>query len=308
MGPVTHGDNASSSFSVMGSRIGAGFFRRKARTLAVLKEEQTSTHTVESFRGIQGIYILPSFMSKGQLKYMSDYASTSTRSTRVLVGGGKSVFHIRNQTANLCKLRIYEIWTKKTPPVEKLSTPQLAWYDHNTEQALADIVFGTPPVTVNFAHKADETPFAARDFNHYYRVHRVHTVHLEAGQQHNHTIRHNVYRALPREAWEDLPDPLATVGGWTRHFMLVWYGGLTHDTTVGSVENPFSTVNGVRVNQGNVTLSSIRLDVSVRHSFQYMLDQSTLSRITATGNFDLEVLDEDFMGETGDADRDALHA
>jgi hypothetical protein len=276
-------------------------FLTKAK--GIYNEENTTTYTVESYQGSQGIYCLDPLMDRTDLSALFSTVDSGTRTSKCVLGAGKSVFHIRNQTANLAKLRIYEIWTTRNPQDAKMNYPQGAWYDHYTDQSIPTFVAGKTgdTATLNGAHKLDETPFHARDFGRYYRVHKCTSVHLEAGQQHNHTIRHHFYRTVTREMWEDTPELMVSMGGITRHFMIVWYGGLTHDTTVApALETPF----GVKVDASEVTVSAIRLDISVRHQWTYAIDAIPYARFFVEGGLKQQVLDEDFMGETGDADRD----
>lgn len=299
-GAVTHGDNASSSYSIMGSRKYASFYINRSKSLGVHHLIETDVATLESYQGTQGIFMLPALLDRADCQTVSNQISTVNRSTTSLLLDGKSVFHIRNATSNLCKLRIYEIWTIRNPPKTDLHTPQRAWYDGNTDSGLPTITVGA--VTLNYAHKIDSTPFGVRDFSRYYKIHKVTSVHLEAGQQHNHTIKHNIYKRMKREVWEDNPEEtgFTTIGGFTRHFMIVWQGGLTHDTTAALLPN---LPAGIKSVAGEVTCSAIRLDVSVEHRFRYMFDSVSTERFTSTGNVKVNVADEDFMGETGDADR-----
>lgn len=306
-GPVTHGDNASSSYSSMGNMKGYRMWKFLTKAKGVFNEENTVSYTVESYQGSQGIYCLDPLMDRADLSGIFASVDTGTRTSKCILGAGKSVFHIRNQTANLAKLRIYEIWTTRNPQDAKLNYPQGAWYDHYTDQQIPNFTAGKTgdSVSLNGAHKLDETPFHAKDFGRYYRVHKCTSVHLEAGQQHNHTIRHHFYRTVNREVWEDTPELMVSMGGITRHFMIVWYGGLTHDTLVApAYEEP----SGVKVDANEVTVSAIRLDISVRHQWTYAIDAIPYARFFVAGGLKGQIADEDYMGETGDADRDPTGA
>lgn len=284
----------------MGNSRGLRLWKSLTRTKGILSEERTSSFTVDSYQGTQGIYMCDPFLDRDDLSAIWSSVDTQARTSKCMLGLGKSMIHIRNQSNNLCKLRLYEIWTTRNPQDAKLNFPQGAWYDHCTDQSFPQIT--VQDGLLNGAHKVDETPFAARDFARYYRVHRVHTVHLEPGQQHNHTVRHKMFRVMSKEAWEDTPALMVSMGGITRHFMLVWYGGLTHDTLVAPA---WDVTSGVKVQGGAtaaVTVSSIRLDVAVRHSYNWVVDASAVGRVFKSGDYKRGIGDEDFMGENGDAD------
>lgn len=297
------GQNATAKYTRMGNSYNWRLWQSRKRTLAVRWFEFSSATTVDSYKASQGIYMLPSVLNRAHLKALSDKASTGNTTSKVFVGGGTTVIHIKNQTNIVAKCKLYEIYTRRTALGTGSDSPLSCWYGWCTDQGLAS--FTTETVTLNGAHRVDETPFCS-DVGYYYKIGKVTTLHLEPGMQHNHTIKHRWHKNLRREAWEEADATTQpSIGGWTRHFMVVWYSTLVHDTNVAPV-----AATGVKEDAGEVSVASVRLDIVTSHKFEYMIDTTCVSALDEEVNYPykLGILDEDHMGENQDADMDATRA
>lgn len=134
------------------------------------------------------------------------------------------------------------------------------------------------------------TPFQSSEFRRTWYVRRVTLVHLEPGQQHEHTVVHRFDQVVDSTRWAN--SNAQSISGLTGYTMIVWNGALGHESTDAS----------------KVTYMPLKIDYlrSEEYSFGY-LQRNTPSYVvdstipTAITNFD-------HMGETQDADMDNIDA
>lgn len=94
---IKHGDNSSSSFGVLGrGRFPRLWWSGKRRLGLKTDELAYVCNTYQSYNGTQGIVDLVPFLPRSGLKQLSDRVSTTSASSKLLVGDGKSVFQIKN--------------------------------------------------------------------------------------------------------------------------------------------------------------------------------------------------------------------
>lgn len=306
MGVRKIGQNATAGYSRMGRSAMWRLWKSKKRTLGVRVFEHSSGVTLDSYKASQGVYMLPAIMTHSHLKNCSDQASTGTNSSKVIVGGGTTQIHIKNQTNIVAKCFLYEIYTRRTAAGAVVNSPYAAWKQYNADQAIAGFV--TETVSLDAAHRVDAKPYNT-DVGYYYKIGKVTRLHLEPGMQHNHTIKHRWHKILRREVWEDADSVLQTsIGQWTRHFMLIWYSSLVHDNGVAPTNE--AGLLGVKEDLGEVSVCSVRLDVVTRHTYEVMIDNNAVGVITeeAVYPYKVGIMDEDHMGENQDADMDPNRA
>lgn len=306
---VKAGDNATAGYSVMGFGPLYNLFKSRVRTLGERHFEDGVATTVTNYNGTQGIFLCEPLMTRAHMKVISDAMSTGTSSSKSIVGDGKTIIHIRNQSNILVKCKLYEIYTRRTPPllagtVSQVATPKQAWYKFCTDQGIASLTL-PGPIVVNGAHRVDMTPYCS-DVAYYYKIGKVTSLHLEPGMQHNHTISHNFFKRLKREHWENTDANAVSIGGWTRHFMVVFYSGLVHNKNVNPSEELVGTdsLEGVKTAANQITVSDVTLDIVVRNSFKYMIDSQSTNVFTEDPTYpyklDLADVDEEQMGEADD--------
>lgn len=305
------GDNATQGYSHMGGTKYKSLWHSKLKTLGVRSLEDGTATTVTSYNGTQGIFLLPAFHGRSQLKSISDSMATTNPTTRCLVGSGKTILHIKNQSNILVKCKLYEFYTKRTGCTTSTYDPKAAWYKYCVDQSIDPLTVNDPTATptsftVNAAHRVDMNPYCS-DVAHYFKIAKMTTLHLEPGMQHNHTITHDVYKILKREVWEDTDVIQTSIAGWTRHFMIVFYSGLVHNKNVNPSDliTGGASINGVKTQSDQITVSDVTLDVVCRHSFKWVIDSTSTDNVTEDSTYpyrlDLADADEEQMGETQDA-------
>lgn len=286
----------------MGFAVDWPLWNRQTKLSAPRSFESLFGTTVDCLKASQGVYMLPPILTRAQLKQCSDQVTTGTTSTRVMVGGGKSEFHIKNQTNVVCKCKIYEFYTRRNGGAAATDDPYECWKQFMTDQAVD--TFTTEATVCNAVHKIDQKPYCS-DVGYRFKIGRVTSLHLEPGMQHNHVVHHKWYKVLRSEAWQGVPDTLKSVQGWTRHFMVVWYSSLVHDTAVV----PTVAVGAmVKEQAGFTTACNVRLDIVVRHTWSMCANfpgNVVVTEEPTYGNtYKLGVANIDHMGENQDIDLD----
>lgn len=309
-GVTKAGDNATQGYSHMGGTKYKSLWFNKVKTLGVRSWEDGTATTVTSYNGTQGILLMPGFHTRSQLKTISDSMATTNTTSKCIVGTGKTVLHIKNQSPILVKCKLYEFYTKRTGCTSGTYDPKAAWYKYIIDQSIDSLTVNdikeTPSTfTVNGAHRVDMNPYCA-DVSHYFKIAKMTSLHLEPGMQHNHTITHDVYKILKREVWEDTDALQVSIGGWTRHFMIVFYSGLVHnkDVNQSDIVTGGASLNGVKTASGEITVSNVTLDVVCRHSFKWLIDSTSTENHVEDSTYpyrtDLADLSEEHMGESND--------
>lgn len=255
---AVHGDNATSSFVSVGGTRMLPSLRNLMRKLVQLRNATTTT----SGFALSGIgrqnTINVTFLTKQQLTSMETAANNgiaTDNSLRLFLKSGKVTLTLRNQTNNNAVVKLYDIVCKRDPPNEDLDSPVDAWAKGMTDFGVMD---------------AEEviaaTPFRSPEFNHFFRVVRVTSLHMEPGMQHVHTVRHyynKVYNSVRTQSVGG-----TAVSGFTRFIMPVFYGSLVHEDGAPDV----------------VTTSNIKLDYSIvrEHSWGFLLPAAPTVSVTDT--------------------------
>lgn len=280
-GKVTsHGDNASSS----GNRIGRRFVPRSLASLAkkVVQPKSLFFSALGQIAVAYGKQTVVNFpiMQKSSLTAMETAANggTATNNTvRFFLRGGKYRATLRNNTNTNMRVSLYDIVTLRDPPDTTLDSPPEAWAKGLTDFGIAT-TYETPGLT----------PWKSPEFRQYYRIHRVTCLHLEPGQQHEHTVIHGWNRIINSQRFQNSVS--TSLAGLTRHLMVVVYGSLVHESATPTT----------------VTTASGSLDYSSVQEFSYGFLESTTPSYAITDNYTKTITDPDFMGEDGDVDANII--
>lgn len=279
---ISHGDNASSS----GNRIGRRFLPRSLLPLAkkVVQPKSLFFSGVGQIAVAYGKQTVVNFpiMQKTSLTAMETAAnggSATANSVRFFLRTGKYRATFRNNTNTNMRVSLYDIITARDPPDTTLDSPPEAWAKGLTDFGVT-ATYETPGLT----------PGKSPEFRQYYRINRVTCVHLEPGQQHEHTVIHGWNRIINSSRFQNSVS--TSLAGLTRHLMVVVYGSLVHESATPST----------------VTTASGSLDYATQQEWSYGFLETTTPSYAVTDNFVKTLADPDFMGEDGDADADIIAA
>lgn len=275
---VTHGDNSSASYN----SIGGGF---RSRTINLINKKLVSPQTIyfndttfdNGATGLQSIYVYP-IMTKTQLTAIKTTVAggATNNNVKMFLRKGKQTFRFRNATNTVARCTIYDIVTKRNVVDLGGATtndPQIAWRKGLTDAgALA-----------NGQLKVGMTPHRSPEFHRYFAINKVTSVSLEAGQEHQHKIKHTWNKIVNSVQFEN--ETQEGVAGLTRYIMLVWHGTLVHGT------------------DNVVSYAPCKLDMALEHEYTFGWLEKQVPSYTQTNNLATTLLIPTFMGESGDNDQ-----
>lgn len=272
----SHGDNQTFSVNSIGKN------KSKKSLLQKLTAPQTIftnlNGNASSTQGKQGVTVF-SFLQKADLTSIETGANggvTTNNNIRFYLKTGKFVLKLRNQSNSNCKLTIYDIVTKRTPPVSTYSNPLQCWSKGMNDYGITS---GYQIVS--------NTPFKSPEFRQYFAVNKTVTISLEPGQQHDHTVYHKYNKLVDSVRFQNSSS--LAIQGLTRYCMIVYHGLLGHESTAPAV----------------VTYLPVTLDYASSYEWSYGYIDKTSPTYVMTDNNPTTVADFDFMGESGDIDTNA---
>lgn len=274
---TTHGDNASFSKNLIGS-IGVprglrGIYRQLAAPQTVV---DNASGAYASTTGTQRVIVLSSaaMFTNTMLNGIKASIASTDRAVRFFLRTGRVKLTLRNQTNCNARVSIYDLLTSSSAPSSALDTPLEVW-----EKGLADYGGTFTPITIG------ATPFKSPEFRRQFKIHKVTTLSMEPGQQHEHTVYHKYNRLIDSNQFDNWTTTLS-IKGLTRWTMFVFHGSLVHESASSNV----------------VTYAPVTLDYAVHREYSYSWIEKAVPSLSATDNLAKTLIDPDQMGETGDAD------
>lgn len=277
IGKVTsHGDNASSSMNMIGSKYGPRQVQSVARK--IVQPQTVSSHSAGTSTCGYGVQKIENFaiMYKSSLTDMETKANGGTatnNSMRLFIKNGKFRLTMRNQSNHNVRMTIYDIVCKRDPPDATLDTPAEAWL-----KGFTDFGAATQPTLPG------TTPFRSPEFRQYFAINRATTLSMEPGQQHDHTVIHNWNKLISSARFQNMVS--TSCAGLTRFIMIVYHGSLMHESTT----------------PGTVTYGSCTVDYAAYSEFSWGWISTAAPTYALTDNLAKTLVDADQMGESGDMD------
>lgn len=231
--------------------------------------------------GKQALIGLP-FMTLSQLSAIktacNDGVSTSN-DVRCFIGKATQRVYLRNQSNSVSKVMIYDLLPIRDSTSSTTDDATEAWQKGYTDMGL------TNQQTV-----IGNTPKFSPEFRQFWKIHKVTTVNLEAGEQHDHIVKYSINRLVSSSRWDNSTSQY--IKGLSAAVLVVFHGTLVHESTAPTT----------------VTFTDVRMDyaVSLEYSFGY-IKQNTPSYVNDRV-FGTTITDGDMMGETGDADVNPANA
>lgn len=224
--------------------------------------------------GKQAVVNMP-FMVQTQLVNVKNTCAEGSTSNdvRCFLGTATQRVYMRNQSNSVAKVMIYDLLPKRDSLNSTVDDATEAWDKGYTDMGLTNqsTVIGT-------------TPNLSPEFRHFWRIHKVTTVNLEAGEQHDHTCKYKINKLINSTRWDNSSSQYFK--GISAAVLIVFHGTLVHESATPTT----------------VTFTDVRLDyaVSLEYSFGYI--KQNLPSYTNERVFGTSLVDGDMMGETGDAD------
>lgn len=272
--------NGSSSFFKHGSRRVKSWLQKKVLHRSVIASQNPSAAT--SGIGKQQVtqFSLLQRLSLDAMRTSVNNGVPTENALKLFIYQSKQKIHIRNQHNSLVTMLIYDIMTKQRPSAATLDSPAEAW-----EKGFLDI-----GMAAGHSLNVHQTPSFSAEFRMYFKIKKVTKVLMEAGQQHEHTVRQNVNRLVDTTTTGS--GAFLSLPGLTSWVMIVHYGSLAHETASPAL----------------VTYSTATLDFVQFQSDTYGGLSDDLPSYVLTNNLANTALNLDFMGENQDADIDPSNA
>lgn len=268
------GDNSS----ISSTRYGFAMSHSNKMLFRKLVGRQTySGNTSTNFtsgQGEQGVFQY-GVLSRDQMVAIKAQAlggTTNANNAKIFVGYVKHRVVFRNQSNSSGRVTLYDLVWKKNPVASSLDTPIEAWQKGYTDFG----VTGNEEIIGN-------TPFQSPEFRNHVTVKKVTTLHLEPGQQHEHTVYYRVNRIINTTLFDN--SGFAPVPFLTSYVMGVWHGSLGHE-----------------LDNSKVTYMPMKLDIAQHFEYNYGWLPPIQSSFTQVNNMSKTVVDFDFMGENQDED------
>lgn len=274
------GENSSVSYTNYGkySRVTKSIFNKLSGHN--IRELLSSTSAI-STQGAQKTALI-TLLERADLNLMKDDANagvTTENDINLYLKTAKLRLHIKNQSNIMSKLLIYDIVTTSTGYTATIDDPVEAW-----DFGFNDMGTASQSTTVQ------TTPFGSPEFRKNFRITKVTRVPLEPGQEHEHVVKKHMNWNVRSTKWAN--TAAKNVRGLTYFTMLVWYGGLAHDTSAAT----------------SVTYAPVRLDYTIRKQYNYAFMNPNKPTYTLTDSIPKTIVDLDFMGENADQDLDPTNA
>lgn len=277
------GDNSSISATYLGRRWDSKV--SKIIMDRILAMQVRNTNNVTSVISTQGQQAIMSFdiFGRGDLNEITKIANGTPTTfpenpIKIFLKGVKSKLFIRNQLNSVVRMTMYDIVTTRTTPGTGYDDPIEAW-----QKGLTDL--GSTGAEKNVG----ATPYISPEFRQYYKVQKVTTVNLEAGQQHEHNVYFAVNRVCDSTRWSNYTSN--AIGQLTHFTMVVWHGSLGHEN----------------LTPANVSYLAARLDFAQHLEYKYGVLEKKSPALS--NNYTLpNVTDFDFMGENQDQDANMTNA
>jgi len=277
---VKQGDNSSFSYTFIKSR-----WNPKLKSLYRLVQgkqtrlEQSASSAVSTTGTQNALAIM--YFAKSRLDDITTICNDGNftdNSVRCFIGGIKLNCSFKNQSNAVGKLMIYDLICKKHTPSTNLDTPTEAWSKGYTDLGAGSL------------NNIGTTPNISSEFRQFWGVHKVTTVMLEPGQQHDHVVSRSINKVYDSTYWAN--NVGTAVARLTGSVMFVWHGSLAHESSAPT----------------NVTYTEMRLDFahSIEYTFGYM--KQNVPSHTVYTQFPSVLADPDFMGEAGDVDANVISA
>lgn len=276
--PVKRGENSSASSCRYGyrNRIARTVYKRiTGRRTDYSNSMATGTSTM----GRQGILQF----NWGQASEITAIKTAGLGGTssalpyKIFIGYVKQKLTLRNQSNNLVRMCIYDITFKRFPFGTATDTPLEAW-----NKGMLD--FGvTDQSTYPYA-----TPFRSPEFGKLFRVVRSTAVHMEPGQQHEHTV----YKRINTLSTTDRIDNSvsnAFLPPYALFTLVTFVGALVSDST--------STTAAPIVSYGTGQLDAV-VQIEVSSGFLHNTDPAF---VRGTNTLVTSMANPRFMGEQDDA-------
>jgi hypothetical protein len=197
--------------------------------------------------------------------------TATTNNLKLFLKTGRHRVHFRNCANTPARVWIYDCVTKRDGFAAG-STPVFMW-----RGGLADMGAGTYPEM-----QIGVTPYRSPEFNRLFAVNKVTQFNLEAGQEHQHTVRHRWNKLVNTVNFQNSVSPYCQ--GLTRFMMIVFHGTLIHGT------------------DNVVSYAPIKVDYTSTTEFSYGWIEKNSPSMSITNNFASSLVGATFMGENGDAD------
>lgn len=220
-------------------RIRAGGKEGTSYFVDVMKKQRIPTAVYKSLIGHQGIAdeshgyalsttgqqeaILLPIMLRADLAAIKTIATggvSTAKTAKIFMKSYVASLHLRNQTNQPCRLKIYDIVCKRDTAGTSLDNPLECW-----SKGLQDL---TGVSTDNYKIPG-QVPNRSDEFRTWFKILNVTPVNLNGGDPWIHNINIKMNRMLDTTA-VDNGQPTA-IQGWTHYVMVVFIGSLSNSTT-----------------------------------------------------------------------------
>lgn len=240
-------------------------------------DSKVSVGNATSSTGLQQIFfqssLLPADLTR--MKTLAAGGTATANTVRFFIGHVKRKMCIRNQTNTVAKVSIYDMVYKRNPMDNAFDSPVELWSKGYTDMG-----------RTNQHLQVHTTPFKSPEFNRYISVKKVTVMHLEAGQQHEHTFIHRVNRVIDSTEFDNASN-ISAIGGLTSTTMIVFHGSLGHDKAAPAT----------------VTYIPITLDWTLHSEASFGIISRNTPSYEYDGTIPTTVTDMDFMGDADDVER-----
>lgn len=231
--------------------------------------------------GKQALISLP-FMTLTELtkiKVACNDGVATSNNVRCFIGKVTQRVFLRNQANTVSKVMIYDLVPKRDLSSTTVDDPNEAWNKGYTDMGLT-----------NQSTVIGNTPNFSAEFRNFWRIVKVTTVNLEAGEQHDHIVKMSVNKLIDSTRWDNSTGYYFK--GLSAACLIVFHGTLQHESAAPTT----------------VTFTDNRLDYAVSQEYSFGYIKQNLPSYTNDRVFGTTITDGDMMGETGDADVNPANA
>lgn len=174
--------------------------------------------------GQQEIIQIPIFLKADLLEIKDTVVGLTNKSAKIFIKSFSGSLHMRNQTNQPCKMKIFDIVCRRDGQISTLDSPGECW-----NKGLIDLTgVATDSYKIPFQH-----PMRSDEFKCWWKILNVQSVDLAGGDPHVHHINIKCNRMLDTTVI-DTGATSQCIAGWTHYVMVVFLGSLSNSTQVNT--------------------------------------------------------------------------
>lgn len=235
--PVKRSENSSSSSTRIGARFRPGVPKSVYKQLLGRRIDYSNgmwTGTSTTGRQKVGFFNIGSAAQYAAMKTALNGGVSTALPLKIFLGYQKWKLSFKNQSNIVGRMVIYDVVGRRMPTASVYDSPEETW-----KKGMVDFGFTTGE---NFTDYPGATPLRSPEFRKWFSVRRATVVHLEPGQQHEHTIYRKLNKIVNSTGFDH--SSVGWLPGLSLHCVVAFYGSLVSgsDSTEAAPKVSFAPI------------------------------------------------------------------